>query len=107
MVFYILISIVFTAELIIAFTLMSCLLKWDKVFNDTDLFLKEAKPKIRDIMQIGRNISEQLVELVPMWVDNVKETLIKIAVQNMKNMLTGFGIWAIRYYLKKHHKLGL
>lgn len=102
MVFYILISIVFIAELIITCSIISYLLKWDKIIVETNNFVNEAQPKIKDICETGRKISEQLTELAPFFVENVKNFFIKLAIDNFKSMMTGFGIWAIRQYLKRH-----
>ena len=97
----------FIAELIIAWTIISNLIKFDKIFKSVNVFLNEAKPKIREITEIGRKISEQLVELVPIWVENIKTACINLVLQNLKSVLAGFGIWAIREHLKKRYKLGL
>ncbi len=107
MVFYILIGIVFVAELIIAAAIVTKLLKLNRIFRETNLFLEDAKPKIKDISSICYKISCQLVDLAPIWVENIKIAVLKFILQNIKSMLTGLGIWAIREYLKKQYKLGL
>ena len=107
MIFYFLIGIVFIAELIIAGAILAVLLKLNKKFKETNIFIEEAKPKIKDITEICFKISEQLVELAPIWVEKIKITVINFALQNIKSVLAWFGIWAIRQYLNKRYKLGL
>lgn len=101
MLYYVLISVVILAEFIIAAEVIGQLIKWNKIFKEANLFLDEVKPKIKDIAQICLKISEQLKELAPIWVDKFKITVFNMAVSNLKNMLIGIGIWAIRQSLKK------
>ena len=89
MVYYILISIVFIAELIIAGTIISHLMNWSKTFREYSNFLEEEKADIKSIMETSRKISEQLTELAPMCVENVKKILLEIALKNIKNVLVG------------------
>ena len=107
MVFYILISIVFLAELVITCSVVSHLLKWDKIIIGADEFIDEAKPKIREIAKISRKISEQLIELTPIFVENIKNFFIKLALENIKSLLAGVGVWVAKEYIKKHYKIGL
>ena len=61
MVYTILISIVFIAELIIAITILQNLIKLDKCIIQLDETISEAKPSIKDISSLLRKISKQWV----------------------------------------------
>lgn len=89
MVFYFLITIVFIAELIIAGTILINLFKWSKIFNATNEFLTEVNPKIKEIMEIGEKISEQMVELAPVIVEKMKIFSLKFIADNLKGFLAG------------------
>lgn len=95
MVFTILITIVFIAELIIAFSILSWLIKLDKRVLDINLEFKEIKSKIIDIMQLCKAISEQIVELTPIWVDNFKERLKELALKQTESLMSGLLFWCI------------
>ena len=98
MIFYFLISIVFISELIIAVTVIMHLAKWDKLFISCNEFLNESKDDIKSIMQTGRKLSEQLTELVPLWINSLKSVAEKIILDQLKTLLTG-----IIFILVKNH----
>lgn len=102
MLYYVLISVVIFAEFIIAAEIMGQLFKWNKIFKETNLFLDEAKPKIKDISRISLKISEQLKELAPYWITIVRKFFINILTNNIKNALLGLFIWSVRKKLKKN-----
>ena len=89
MVFYFFIFIVFTAELIIAATILISFFCWSKKINNANIFLNEAKPKIQEIVQTSRKISDQLSELAPIWVEDIKDKVSDIILEQAKNFLTG------------------
>ena len=95
MVFVILISIVFIAELIIAFTVVSNLVKLDKCINESILFLEEAKPKLKELLEIVKKISEQLLELIPVWVENLKKERDKIILEQTRSLISTILFWSI------------
>ena len=95
MVFVILISIVFIAELIIAFTVVSNLVKLDKRINESILFLEEAKPKLKELLEIVKKISEQLLELIPVWIENLKQQRDKIILNQTRSLISGILFWSI------------
>ena len=101
MVYYILISIVFIAELIVAGTIISHLMNWSKTFREYSNFLNEEKADIKSIMETSRKISEQLTELAPMCVENVKKILLEIALKNIKNVLVGILIWKAKQHVRQ------
>ena len=69
MVFIFFTTIVFIAELIIVFAILFNLIKFDAYINKTNELLVEAKPKIEEVMKLVHGISEQILELTPIWVE--------------------------------------
>ena len=59
MIFTLFTAIVFVSQVIIAFTIIFHLIKMDKEIKYWNNFLTEAKPKIKDIMVLAREISVQ------------------------------------------------
>ena len=96
MVFYILISIVFIAEVIIALTVILNLIKADKFCNDMNNLLTEINPKIKDICQISRKISEQILEFSPIIAENIKTFFINLLKDQLKSMLAGLTFWIVK-----------
>ena len=72
MLYTFLISVVFIAEIIIVITMFQCLLKLDKKITSIDELLNLAKPKIKDISVLIKNISEQSVELTNQNIEQFK-----------------------------------
>ena len=95
MVFVILISIVFIAELIIAFTMVSNLVKLDKRINEAANFLEEAAPKIQDLLNITQKITEQVLELIPVWIENLKQQRDKIILNQTRSLISTILFWSI------------
>lgn len=101
MIFYIFISIVFLAELIIFAAIMVQLVKFDRFCLSSIKFLDEAKPKIKNIFELVHGISEQVYELVPIWVDNMKSKRDKILQKQLESILTGVLFWGINIKIFK------
>ena len=101
MIFIILISIVFIAELIITFTIISYLIKLDKKINNTSIFIETTNPKLKDLLTLVRNISEQILELIPMWIDNIKEERDKIILEQAKSLISTILFWSINIKISK------
>ena len=101
MIFYFFITIVFIAELIIAVTLILHLKKWSKFFCEWNNFLDEAKPKISDIMLALRKISEQMYELAPIIVKNIKKSFTNLLINQLKNLIAGITFWAVKKEVEK------
>ncbi len=95
MVFTILISIVFIAELIIACAIILNLLKLDRFFLESSAFLDEAKPKIKEISVLSREVSAQIAELTPIWVGNVKRAGNKLVQNQLESLMSGILLWSI------------
>ena len=102
MIFYILISVVFFAELIIAFSVVQYICKMRKKVIESNSLINEINPKIKDTVCVGRKISEQLVELSPIWVENIKSLFVKIIMGQMKNILGALTFWAVKTEVEKH-----
>lgn len=101
MIFYILISIVFIAEIVIACALISVFVKLDKKIRLWNEILDEIKPKIKDITEIAKKISEQMLEFAPIVAEKVKSILYKIVADQFKSMLAGFTFWLVKKEVEK------
>jgi len=101
MVFYFLISIVFIAEVIIALFVITNLVKLDKFVRSANTFLEEVKPKIKDIMQIVRKLSEQMIKLAPIVREKIKSVIGKMVVDQLKSLLAGFTFWIVKSEVEK------
>ena len=95
MVFVILISIVFVAELIIACTVIINLIKLDRQINEAAEFLEEANPKLRELLDIVKEISGQVLELIPIWIENLKKERDKIILSQVKSLISTIIFWSI------------
>ena len=101
MIFYFLISIVFIAELIIAFALILNLMKLDKTFIKYNELIDCAKSSIKELLITIRKISEQLVEFAPMIVENIKLALTNIIIGQVKNALGALTFWLVKKEVEK------
>ena len=97
-----LISIVFIAELIITFTIIISLYKFDKNINKFNSFLNEVKPDIKDIMQTLKNLSEQLITLAPFVVSKIKSIVTDMIIGQLKNTLGAITFWLVKKEVEKH-----
>ena len=95
MVFVILISIVFIAELIIAFSIIINLVKLDKNINEATVFIDNFNPKLKEVLELMSKISAQVAELVPIWVENLKKERDKIILNQTKSLISGILFWSI------------
>lgn len=85
MIFTILISIVFIAEIIITVALIKALMNFDKKVCELNDTVALIKPQVAEISELARLVSGQLVELSNKFVDDFK--------RNKENML-------LRYFSK-------
>lgn len=104
MIFTVFTTIVFIAELIIAFTIIFHLIKLDKSFIAASVFLEEAKPKIKDISVLARGISEQMAQLAPIWIENLRKTRDKIILDRLESLMSTILFWAINIKMMKKMK---
>ena len=73
MIFTILITIVFIAELIITISVILNLLKLDKAVLELNNTIEIINPKIKEVCTLGRKISYQLKELSLRFIEKVKD----------------------------------
>ena len=104
MVFIIFTFIVFIAELIIAFSLIFNLIKFDIKLINANKFLEDAKPKIKNIAELVRGISEQIYELTPIWVEKFKDAKNKLVRKQVESLMSATLFWAINLKIIKHLK---
>lgn len=101
MLFLILISIVFIAEIIIASAIILNLFKTDKKITYTNEFLEEINPKIDELIKLGTKISSQLTEIAPMYVKKTKSWFADFVISQFKSILIGFLFVSLKKQLKK------
>lgn len=101
MIFTIFTTIVFIAEVIIAFTILSKLIKFDKWILSTNNLIVEATPKIKDICQLCQGISVQLTEISSIFVENLKEQRNKIILAKVKGLIALILFWSINIKVVK------
>ena len=87
MVYTILISVVFVAELIIVVTIIQNLLKLDKYILNLDDSILSTRDGIKDICDLSRKISEKYVILVNDFVDRTKRNSEDILLKNLSKTI--------------------
>ena len=90
MIYTILISIVFVAELIITITIIQNLLRLDKMVIETNDTITQSKNSIKDICKLSCKISEQWVILSGQWVEEIKQNGENILLKNLSKILLSF-----------------
>ncbi len=95
MLFKIFTTIVFIAELIIAFTIISKLVQLDRKIVSANAFLVEANPKIRDVAVLIKDLSAQVVELIPVYLDELRRIRNKIALAKLESLIALVLFWSI------------
>lgn len=95
MVFVILISIVFVAELIIAFSVITNLIKFDKRIKRAVQFLEEAEPRLKELLVVVQKISAQILELIPVWLATLRQERDKIILNQAKSLISTILFWSI------------
>mgnify|MGYP004457609765 CR=1 FL=1 len=105
MVFIFFTTIVFIAELIIVFAILFNLIKFDAYINKTNELLVEAKPKIEEVMKLVHGISEQILELTPIWVEKFRKVRNELVRKQLESLMSSVLIWCINLkaikYIKK------
>ena len=102
MLFYFLISIVFIAEIIIAFTIIMHIIKLDKKLIEYNKFIDEVKPLIKDIMETTRKLSEEFSKLAPKFVDMIKNVAVDFVRGQLKSLLGALTFWLVKKEVEKH-----
>ncbi len=95
MVYTILISIVFIAELIILTAAITSLLRVDKIIISLNETVDEAKPKIKDVSELTRKISEQIVELSEDFVGQIKAKQEDTLIKHLNKILIAVLLWKL------------
>jgi uncharacterized protein YoxC len=101
MVYTILISIVFIAEIIIAITLIQVLLRFDKAVLELDETITATKPGIKDICELSRKISEQWEILANDFVEKTKKDSEEFLLKQLSKGLMGLLVLNLNFKLVK------
>ena len=101
MIFLFFISIVFIAELIIAFTVFNSLFKLDIKINKFNETLIKKRADIKDITALVKGISEQIIELSEEFVDNLNEKKEEIILSLVKSLMSTILFWSINIKVVK------
>lgn len=101
MVYTILISIVFIAELIIAITIIQNLLKLDKKILNFDEILAKKKSTIKDIFILLNKISEQTKVLAEDFVNKTKENAENMSLKLLSKLLISVLLLKLNFKLVK------
>ena len=102
MIFYVLISIVFIAEIIIALALILSLMNLDKKIKAFNDFLEDIKPSIKGLMITVRKISKQLLELSPIVVKQIKSFFTDLIMGQIKSLAGAVTFWLVKKEVEKH-----
>ena len=87
MVYTILISIVFIAEIIIAITLIQNLIKLDKAVIDCSEMVEKANPIIKEVVILAKKISEQAIELAEDFKYKIKKNQEDVVLRFLSKVL--------------------
>ena len=101
MIFYILISIVFIAEIIITLSLILYLMKLSKMFAEYNSLLTELKPKLKEIMHLFFKISEQMIEFSTATVNSIKSIIKNVITSQIKSITAGLVFWIVKSETEK------
>ena len=104
MIFIFFTTIVFLAELVLVFTLIFNLIKLDIYINKTNEILTATKPKIQEVMSLVSGISEQVRELVPIWVEKLYDLRNRIIRKQLESLMSTILFWGINFKVVKHLK---
>ena len=99
MIFTILITIVFIAELIIGFTLLVNLLKIDCKINKLNQDLLLIQPSLEEICGLIKAISFQIKEMADEYRDEVLKRREEMSVRLISKLLAGILLWKINLKL--------
>jgi hypothetical protein len=89
MIFTILISIVFIAEIIITVALIKALLNFDKKICELEETVVLLKPQITEVSELARLVSGQLVELSKKFVDDFKRNNENMILRHFSKAILG------------------
>ena len=95
MLYIFLITIAFIGELILLFTVMRGLLKFDKMILNLNETVNESKPKIKDISTLTRKISGQWVVIADDWADDINRKSEDALYNNLNKILLALLLWKL------------
>ena len=95
MLYIFLITIAFIGELILLFTVMRGLLKFDKMILNLNETVNESKPKIKDISTLTRKISGQWVVIADDWADDINRKSEDTLYNNLNKILLALFLWKL------------
>ena len=101
MVYTILISIVFVAELIIANAIIQALVKFDKKILSLDATITEITPGIKDVSSFIKKISEQWVILAQDFVNKAKRDSEDLLLKQFSKILVGLLVLSLNFKFVK------
>ena len=101
MIYTFLISIVFIAEIIIAVAIINFLVRVDKKILAMDNNLLEMRPKISDISELARKISEQIQILAKDYVEKIKEDSEELLLRRLSKILMGLLVLNLNFKIVK------
>lgn len=104
MVYTILISVVFIAELIIFFAIMQKLFQADKWILNINKKIIEAKSGIKDISVLVRKISEQWIVLANDFVETIKRESEELFLQQLSKLLIAIFVINLNFKFAKELK---
>ena len=99
MIFTILITIVFIAELIIGFTLLVNLLKIDCKINKLNQDLLLIQPSLEEICRLIKAISFQIKEMADEYRDEILKKREEMSVRLLSKIFAGILLWKINIKL--------
>ena len=101
MIFKIFITIVFISELIIAFAIIINLLKLNKLIVKMNSAIEVSKPTIKDIAELIKKISAQMISISETYVDKFNKEKEKFILNQVKNLMTTLLFWKINIKILK------
>ncbi len=99
MIFTILITIVFIAELIIGFALIMNLIKFDCRINKLNQDLLLIQPSLEEVCELVKAISFQIKEMAAEYRDEVLKRREEMSVRLISKLLAGILLWKINLKL--------
>ena len=78
------------------------MIKLDKVINRYNVFIEEAKPLIKEMLQTTRQLSEEFLKLTPKIVEKIKLFAMNFAKDQLKNLVGTMIFWLVKTEVEKH-----
>ena len=104
MIFKFFIFMVFIAELIIMLACLSNLINLDNKINAFNKIICKNQSKIKEIMVLIKGISEQILELSPIWVEKIKTIRNSIFEKQVNSIISNILFWYINIKMAKFLK---